>query len=428
MNKPSSKSKKSTTVKKVGTQNLAFLQSKSQIFEGSRAIALTIRNIAPNVISAYPITPQTHIVEDLAKFKADGEANYEYVRAESEFAAASIIVGASAAGARVYSATSSQGLLLMLEVIYNIAGMRLPIVMTLANRAISAPINIWNDHSDAMAMRDAGWIMLFAEDHQEAVEQHILAYKIAEQTKLPVMVNVDGFVLTHTYDKAYIPTVNEIKRFLGDYKPAKGEYLDPVNPKSFGAFAAPNSYMEIRQDMHNNLIAAKKIILAERGNLKILMPTAVKKSEKETKVSNGLLEYYGPNNPTVVLIAMGSVVGTIKDVVDSANKRAIFGGKIGVLKIKSFRPFPAEEVAEIIKQATYVSVIEKAMSSGSSHGPLGLEVKAAMHGQTKSFTLKNDNIKNFIVGLGGRDVTPEMIEKIIKETKSGSDKVVFVGK
>ena len=164
-----------------------------QILEGSRAIAEVIKNINPDVVSAYPITPQTHIVEDLAKFKADGEANYEYVRAESEFAAASIVLGASATGARVYSATSSQGLLLMTEVIFNIAGMRLPVVMTCANRAVSAPINIWNDHSDTMSIRDAGWIQLFAASTQEAVEQHILAYKIAEKLKLPVMINVDGF-------------------------------------------------------------------------------------------------------------------------------------------------------------------------------------------------------------------------------------------
>ncbi len=211
-----------------------------QILEGSRAIALTIKNIKPGVISAYPITPQTHIVEDLAQFKANGEADYEYVRAESEFAAASIVEGASATGVRVYTATSSQGLLLMNEVIYNIAGMRLPVVLTCANRAVSAPINIWNDQQDAMSVRDAGWIMLFAENAQEAVIQHVLAYKIAEKLKLPVMVNVDGYVLTHTYEPVIIPTASQIRKFLPDYKPALGEYLDPKKPITFGAFAAPS--------------------------------------------------------------------------------------------------------------------------------------------------------------------------------------------
>src|SRR3989338_1245386 len=191
----------------------------SQILEGSRAIALTIKNIKPGVISAYPITPQTHIVEDLAKFKADGEADYEFVRAESEFATASITVGASATGVRVYTATSSQGLLLMSEVVYNIAGMRLPVVMTCANRAVSAPINIWNDQQDVHAVTHAGWVQFHAENIQEAVNQHIMAFKIAEQLKLPVMVNVDGFIMTHTYEPVIIPAAEQIKKYLPDYKP-----------------------------------------------------------------------------------------------------------------------------------------------------------------------------------------------------------------
>lgn len=213
--------------------------AKRELLEGSRAIALTIKNICPNVISAYPITPQTHIVEDLAQIKADGEASFEYLRAESEFAAASIVLGASATGARVYSATSSQGLLLMAEVLYNISGMRLPVVMTCANRAISAPISIWNDHSDVMSIKDCGFIQLFAADSQEAVNQHILAYKIAEKTNLPVMVNMDGFILTHSYEPVIIPSKKSIKKFLPDYKPESGTYLDTKNPKTFGAFFAP---------------------------------------------------------------------------------------------------------------------------------------------------------------------------------------------
>ena len=239
---------------------------KLQILEGSHAIALTIRNIDPAVISAYPITTQTHIVEDLAKFKADGEANYEYVRAESEFAAASIILGASATGVRTYSATSSQGLLLMVEVVFNMAGLRLPIVMTCANRAISAPINIWNDHQDVMVIRDSGWILLFAENHQEAISQHIMAYKIAETTKLPVMVNVDGYVLTHSYEPAWIPDKKTIQKYLGKYQPASGTYLDPNNPVTIGAFAAPGDYMEIRQELHEDLVASQKVIDNEYFN------------------------------------------------------------------------------------------------------------------------------------------------------------------
>src|SRR6056297_1311985 len=172
----------------------------SKLMEGSQAVAKVVNLCEPAVVSAYPITPQTHIVEDLAKYKADGKAKYEYIRAESEFAAASVVLGASATGVRTYTATSSQGLLLMTEVLFNIAGMRLPVVLTCANRGVSAPITIWNDHQDSMTVRDSGWIMFFAENHQEAIEQHLLAYKVAEKMGLPAMVNIDGFVLTHTYE------------------------------------------------------------------------------------------------------------------------------------------------------------------------------------------------------------------------------------
>ncbi len=386
---------------------------KSQILEGSQAISQTINNIKPAVISAYPITPQTHIVEDLAKLKADGRADYEYVRAESEFAAASIVAGASAAGARVYTATSSQGLLLMTEVLFNIAGMRLPVVLTCANRGVSAPITIWNDHQDSMTIRDAGWIMLFAENHQEAVAQHILAYKIAEKVKLPVMVNIDGFVLTHTYEDVVVPTEREIKKFLPRYIPAKGEYLDIKNPITMGAFAAPAYYMEIRQELHDDLMASGRTIKAEYDNLKKIIPEAMKKNEKAAKISNGLVEYYGPRNPKVVLIAMGSLVGTIKDVIDESKEA-------GVLKIKCFRPFPSAEVMSIIKKAGRVAVVEKAISLGST-GPLALEIMAAATGTGM-------NINDYITGLGGRDVTREMIKNIIADKGQGGEAPKFVGK
>ncbi|MFH0923719.1 MAG: pyruvate ferredoxin oxidoreductase [Candidatus Falkowbacteria bacterium] len=404
-----------------------------QILEGSRAIALTIKNIKPAVISAYPITPQTHIVEDLAKFKADGEADYEYVRAESEFAAASIIEGASAAGVRVYTATSSQGLLLMAEVVFNIAGMRLPIVMTCANRGVSAPITIWNDHQDAMTVRDAGWIMLFAENHQEAVDQHIMAYKIAEQTNLPVIVNVDGFVLTHTYDSVVVPEAEQIKKYLPDYKPKKGQFLDPANPVTMGAFASPAYYMEIRQELHDDLTASIDLINEEYKKYhEIITKTQKHKNTKTRKhentktiIDNGLVEYYGSFRPKIILVAMGSVVGTIKDAVDkykspiSLRRRGV-GGEVGVLKIKSYRPFPADEIVKIIKKAKYIAVLDKAITLGEM-GPLASDIKSAAQGKIKA------KIQSFIVGLGGRDITGEMVERIIKEVKKGDDGVRFVG-
>jgi pyruvate ferredoxin oxidoreductase alpha subunit len=393
-----------------------------QILEGSQAISQVINNIRPAVVSAYPITPQTHIVEDLARLKAKGQASFEYIRAESEFAAASIVAGASATGVRVYTATSSQGLLLMAEVIFNIAGMRLPVVLTCANRGVSAPITIWNDHQDAMTVRDAGWVMLFSEDHQEAVAQHILAYKIAEQVKLPVMVNVDGFVLTHTYQSVYIPTAEEIKKFLPPYQPTKGEYLDPTTPVTLGAFATPAHYLEIRQELHNNLLATQEKINDESRKLAKTIPAGVKKTEANTKINNGLIEYYGPAQAETILIALGSLVGTIKDVVDEINKDAKPTSTVGVLKIKCFRPFPAKDIITALKPAKFIAVIEKAISLGATNGPLGLEIAALAHNQLKA------KIQNFIVGLGGRDVTKEMIKKIVTEVKKKNESLMFVGK
>jgi pyruvate ferredoxin oxidoreductase alpha subunit len=384
--------------------------NKQQILEGSRAIALTVKNIRPAVVSAYPITPQTHIVEDLAKFKADGQADYEYVRAESEFAAASIVLGASATGVRAYSATSSQGLLLMAEVIYNIAGMRLPIVMTCANRAVSAPINIWNDQQDVMAVRDAGWILLFAENHQEAVNQHIMAFKIAEQLKLPVMINVDGFVMTHTYEPVIIPTEQQIKKYLPNYKPASGQFLDPANPTTLGALATPAYYMEIRQELHEDLTASLKTIDQEYKKFNKTFPDL----KNQKSINNGLIEYSGPKKPNTIVVAMGSVIGTIKETIGKSNK-------IGILKIKCFRPFPTDEILKIIKPAKNIAIIDKSISLGAT-GILASEIKAFAQGKT------NANIASFVVGLGGRDITKEIIKKIIKQANKKSDKAQFIGK
>ncbi len=407
-------------------------ENKQQMLEGSRAIALTVKNIRPAVISAYPITPQTHIVEDLAQFKADGQADYEYVRAESEFAAASIVAGASAAGMRVYSATSSQGLLLMAEVIYNIAGLRLPVVMTCANRAVSAPINIWNDQQDVMAIRDAGWILLFAENHQEAVNQHIMAFKIAEQLKLPVMVNVDGYVITHTYEPAVIPTAEQIKKYLPDYHPEPGQYLDPANPVTLGALVTPAHYMEIRQELHDDLTASLKTIDQEyKLYQKIIGKDALPCVSAN---DNGLLEYVGPKNPDTIVVALGSVIGTIKQTVSEQTNKPLSlllsrpqrrgrrgGGEVGILKIKCFRPFPAEQILKIIKPAKNIAVVDKSISLGHI-GTLASEIKAIAQGKI------NANISSFIVGLGGRDITTEMIKKIIKQAGKKSDKAQFIGK
>lgn len=378
---------------------------KKQFLEGSQAIAAVIKNIAPAVVSAYPITPQTHIVERLAKLKADGQADYEYIRAESEFAAASIVLGASATGVRTYSATSSQGLLLMTEVIFNIAGMRLPVVMTCANRAVSGPINIWCDHSDAMSVRDSGWVQLFATDIQEAVDQHILAYRIAEKLNLPVMVNVDGFVLTHAMEAVHIPEPETIKKYLPSYQPSSGTYLDPQNPVTLGAFFTPAHYLETRASLHRDLIASLGKIKKEYR----MFNRAFGLKKKD----NGLIVYSGPKKPETILVAMGSVTGTILSALEGDKKT-------GLLEVKVYRPFPAKEAANFLRRAKNVAVIEKAVSLGQA-GPLYCDLKAAL-------PENKINFRNYIVGLGGRDVTRKIIREIIKDAKKKSQDVKFMGK
>ena len=389
------------TKKVIKKQNNMFPKN-TQILEGSRAIALTIKNIEPVVISAYPITPQTHIVEDLAKFKATKPVSYEYVRAESEFAAASIVLGASATGVRTYSATSSQGILLMMEVLYNIAGLRLPIVMTCANRAVSSPINIWNDHSDAMAAKDSGWLQFFAENHQEAVYQHILAYKIAEKLNLPVMVNVDGFILTHSYEPVVIPDRNLIKKYLPNYQPKLGTYLNSLEPITMGGFFPPEAYFETRKKLYQDAIKALKEIKSEYINLKKVF---------NVKTGNGLVEYFGPKKPKTILVAMGSIAGTIKSVLKNQKN-------IGLIKIQTFRPFPEQDIFQLIKNCQNIIIIEKAISPGSG-GHLAKEIKATVSGLRK-------NIKSYIVGLGGQDVSEKIITKIIEQKNKKSDDLNFI--
>ncbi|MFA5047445.1 MAG: transketolase C-terminal domain-containing protein [Patescibacteria group bacterium] len=376
-----------------------------KILEGSRAIAETVKNCQVGVISAYPITPQTHIVEDLAQIKANEDVSYEYVRAESEFAAISILVGAAATGVRTYTATSSQGLLLMTEVLFNVAGMRLPIVMTDANRAVSAPINIWNDQQDAVTMRDAGWIMLYGETNQEICDLHVLAFKIAEQTLLPVMVNIDGFILTHVVEPVDIPEIAKIKKYLPDYKPT--EKLDVKKPLTFGAFATPAHYFEIRQELHDDLVASKKLIVQEMKNFETIFGRQL-----------SLAQYYGDKNADMVVMAMGSVLGTIKETVDELKKS---GKNVGVLGLSCLRPFPDEEILKLIGNKKNIAVIEKDISLGTE-GVLATELRRAFYGQSQA------KITSFVLGLGGRDITDAMIKNVFDLAQKGSEKTVFIGK
>ncbi|MBU1132319.1 pyruvate ferredoxin oxidoreductase [Patescibacteria group bacterium] len=378
----------------------------NKCIEGSHAVAETINLCRPKVIAAYPITPQTHIVEDLAKMKANGDGGYEFVRCESEFAAASIILGASASGVRVYSASSSQGLLLMTEVLFTIAGMRLPAVLTCANRAISAPINIWNDQQDAMTLRDSGWIMLFAEDNQEAVDLHIVAYKITEALRIPVMVNMDGFVLTHTFEPVDIPEQKEVDAFLPEYSPEQGQFLDINMPVSLGCFATPADYMNIREELAIDIEASKKFIKTQLGNYK----------KAFGRGGNALVEYYGAKNPDVIIVAMGSVVGTIKDAADELMEKK---KNVGLAKIKCLRPFPKEELVKVLGKTKFAAVLDKSISLGQE-GILATEVKAAAQNKLSA------KIQSFVVGLGGRDITKDSIKEIFQHVQKRDSGLSFV--
>ena len=367
-----------------------------EFLEGSLAVGEIIRLCKPGVISAYPITPQTHIVEELATMVCEGKLNSQFVNVESEHSAASVVLGAIATGVRVYTATSSQGLLYMAEVLFNIAGMRLPVVMTCANRAISAPINIWNDQQDSVSMRDTGWVQLFAEDIQEAADFHLIAYKLAEDKSvmLPVMVCMDGFILTHGIETVDMPSQEQVDKFLPAYKPLYK--LDTENPISMGLLADPDYYMETRyalQETHKDVLNLIPKITADFAKV-------------FGRAYNGLVEEYYTKDAERVIVAMGSVCGTIKEVVDELRAK---GKKVGLLKITSYRPFPAQAIYEALKNTPKVAVMDRAVSLGS-FAPLYSEIKAVFCSKKK----KPQVISSFVVGLGGRDITKDSIKEVFR--------------
>ncbi|OGX16299.1 MAG: pyruvate ferredoxin oxidoreductase [Omnitrophica WOR_2 bacterium RBG_13_41_10] len=364
--------------------------------EGSFAVAEIVKLCKPGVISAYPITPQTHIVEELAQMVADGELDSQFVNVESEHSAASVVLGAVATGVRAYTATSSQGLLYMGEVLFNIAGLRLPVILTCANRAVSAPINIWNDHQDSVSMRDTGWIQLFAEDNQEVVDLHLMAYKLGEDKSmmLPVMVCMDGFILTHGIETVDIPTQEQVDKFLPPYSPLYK--LDPANPLTLGPLVDPDAYMETRYAIQETLKDALKLIPQITADFAKIFG----------RHYNGLIEEYKLKDAERVIVAMGSVCGTIKDVVDELRAK---GKKVGLLKITSYRPFPEQEIYEALKNVSKVGVLDRALSLGS-YAPLAGEMKAVFFGKKK----KPQIISSFVAGLGGRDITKNSIKEIFR--------------
>ena len=365
--------------------------------EGSRAVAETVALCRPEVVCAYPISPQTHIIEAVGAMVKEGLLSpCEFINVESEFAAMSVSIGASAAGARTYTATASQGLLFMIEAVYNAAGLGLPIVMTLANRAIGAPINIWNDHSDAMAVRDSGWIQLFAETNQEAADLHVQAFRLAEELSVPVMVCMDGFILTHAVEGVDILEQSVVDGFLPPYEPR--QVLDPKDPVSIGAMVGPEAFEEVRYLAHLRQMDALARI-----------PGIAKAFEEVTgRASGGLLRSYRTEDADTIVVALGSVLGTIKDAVDIRREA---GERVGVVGITSFRPFPAEAVREALSKASRIIVIEKAFSIGFG-GVLATDVALVVQGaDAKVFSV--------VAGLGGRAITRRSLEDLLAQSARG---------
>jgi len=361
--------------------------------EGSHAIAEAVSLCCPEVICAYPITPQTHIVERLSELARTGEiGNCQYINVESEFAALSVAIGASGAGARAYTATSSQGLLFMTEAVYNAAGLGLPIVMTIGNRAIGAPINIWNDHSDSMALRDAGWIQLYAETNQEAVDLHILAFRLAEQLSVPVMVCVDGFILTHAFERIDVPGRERVNTFLPAFEPV--QILDPADPVTIGAMVGPEAFAEVRYLAHHKHLQA----------IDVIPELSAEFSDIFEREAGGLIRPYRTEDAETVVIGLGSVMGTIKETVDEMRDDGV---SIGAITIVSFRPFPMLALRVALEKAKRVIVVEKCFADGLGGIVVG-SVRMALRGlSTPIYTV--------IAGLGGRPITQASLRRTFDE-------------
>lgn len=372
--------------------------------EGSLAVAEAAKLARTDVVAAYPITPQTHIVERLAQLVADGELDANYIPVESEHSAMSACLGSSAVGARTFTATAGQGLELMHEVLFVASSSRLPIVMVVANRALSGPLSVWGDHSDVMAARDCGWIQIFAENVQQAFDLVICAFRIGEDPTVlfPVMVNIDGFHLSHVIEPLYLLCQEEVDKFLPPYKYPYA--LNPDKPVSIGAFGMPNIYTEAKKSQDMALRASKNVILKtwqEFGKLsgRNYLP----------------VETYKVEDAEVLLLTMGSFSETAMIAIDALRER---GEKVGLIRLRLWRPFPLEEFQKAVAKAKLIIVLDRALSFGRPTGPVCSEVQAAL------YPLKTKpEIVSFVGGLGGRDISAATFENIIRngmeKAKSG---------
>lgn len=363
---------------------------------GNEAAAEALRQINPDVCAAYPITPQTDMMQRFSGFVSDGKVDTEIILVESEHSAMSACIGASAAGGRVVTATAGPGLALMWEMLFIASGMRLPIVMTVVNRSLSAPLNIHGDHSDSMGARDSGWIQLYSENVQEAYDNTIQAFRIAEHMdiRLPVMVCFDGFIISHSVERVEYLEDAEAKNFVGEYKQLY-PLLDIDNPKSYGPLILPNLYMEYKRAQHEAMTKVKDVVLDVASEFK-----------KLSKREYGLFEMYRLEDADIALVILSSAAGAAKDVIDEFRARGV---KAGLLKPRLFRPFPYEEVADTLKNVRAISVMDRADSFGG-YGPLFMEISSALlHIKERPLLI------NKIYGLGGRDFLPGHADMVLNE-------------
>nr|MBU1328465.1 pyruvate ferredoxin oxidoreductase [Candidatus Omnitrophota bacterium] len=376
---------------------MAQTKSKKIPLTGDQAVATAMKQIDPDVVAAYPITPQTEIVMYFSNYVANGQVSTELIPVESEHSAMSACVGASAAGARTMTATSANGLALMWEIVYIAASLRLPIIMPVVNRALSGPINIHCDHSDTMGARDSGWIQIYCESGQEAYENTILAVRIAEHKDilLPVMICQDGFITSHAVEGVQLFEDNKVKEFVGEYKAAH-PLLDVENPVTYGPLDLQDYYFEHKRQQSESM----------RGALKII-PGLFKEFEKTFGTKYDFIDTYKLEDADIAIIALSSTAGTSRGVIDELRGQGI---KAGLLRPRVFRPFPREKIIDALKNVKAVAVLDRAESFSAEGGPLYTEIKAVLY---------NSDIKplvtNYIYGLGGRDIFPDDIKKVYSD-------------
>jgi pyruvate ferredoxin oxidoreductase alpha subunit len=386
--------------------NMICSKGKIVAKTGNEVMAEAMRQIEPDVVAAYPITPATEIMQIFSQFVADGVVRSEYIAVESEHSAMSAAIAASSAGARAMTGTSSQGLLLMWEMLYIASGLRLPVVMAEVNRAISAPINIHADHSDTMGVRDAGWVQVYSENSQEAYDNMLQAIKIAEEAKLPTLVTTDGFIISHCMEVVEIYPDADVKAFVGEYKPER-YLLDTKKPYTLGSIALQDYYFEHRYQLSQAMKESKNIILE-----------VAKKFEKTFGRKYDLYEKYMLDDAEIAIVVIGSTAGTTKFVIEELRKRGV---KAGLLKIRIYRPFPTEEIAKDLAHIKAIAVMDRADSCSGAFAPVYSDVVASLYATGVTYP----KVINYVYGLGGREICPEHISSvygILEKIASGEEK------